>query len=467
VDRAAIHHYLTFQSVPAPMTAFAGVRKLPPGHWLRLREGREEVRRYWKLSFAPKFPADTPARRAGLEDRLFEEIRCAVRVRLLSDVPLGALLSGGVDSSGIVALMARERPGEPVKTFTVGFREKEYDELRFAREVSRICGTEHREFTISPGAASVLPLLVERFGEPFADSSAIPMYHITRIAREHVTVALCGDGGDESFAGYFRYKLNRLLGVARVVPPFLPRAAAALLRRLPHAPSIHSPLWISKRLFQTLALPPGVRNIRFYGHFDPEAKRALYTPEFASEVSDLDSDEIALARFRETDADNLLDATLYADIHTYLPDTLLPKVDVTSMANSMEIRSPLLDPFLMEFAARLPADFKLRRLTAKYALKRAFGRVLPERLFRRPKRGFGVPLDHWFRTELKGMVRELLLSPRTLQRGYFREEAVRRMLEEQEKNLWQWHHHLYNLMMLELWHRRFIDAAPGSERTGS
>ena len=457
VDPVAIHHYLTFQSVPSPFSAYAGIRKLPPGHWMTVKEGMEELRRYWKLSFAPKHPADTAARRALLEEGLLEKIREAVRVRLVSDVPLGALLSGGVDSSGVVALMSSENQGTPVKTFSVGFREKEFNELEYAREVAKLYRTDHREFTLRPDMLSVLPLLVERFGEPFADSAAIPTYYISRVAREHVTVALCGDGGDESFAGYHRYKLNALLRRVDFIPHALSRGVFRALNTIPHSPSIHSPLWLAKRAFQFLSLSPERRNLRFCSHFDAGLKTELYTPEFAGRMAGIDSDEIVLARYRETDADNLLDATLYADIHTYLPDTLLPKVDVTSMATSLETRSPLLDHELMEFAARLPAGMKMRRLTTKYLLKKVFGRLLPEKLLHRPKMGFGVPLGHWFRTELKDMVRDTLLSPRAIGRGYFREAAVRKILDEQAQNRWHWHYHIYNLLMLELWHRRFID----------
>jgi len=457
VDPEGIHHYLTYQSVPAPYTAYRGIRKLAPGHRMLVRDGSGEPRRYWRLSFTPKFPADTRARRSALEETLLEKIRDAVRVRLASDVPLGALLSGGVDSSGVVALMAGESGGVAVKTFSVGFREKGYDELGYARQVANLYRTDHREFTLRPAMLSVLPLLVERFGEPFADSAAIPTYYIAKVAREHVTVALCGDGGDESFAGYHRYKLNAFLRGMDIVPDAASRGILRFLKLFPHSPDVRSPLWIAKRLFQFLSLDPARRSLRFLGHFDNALKADLYSPGYAERMAGIDSDEIYLARFRESDADNPLDATLDADIHTYLPDTLLPKVDVTSMANALEMRSPLLDHELMEFAARMPADMKLRRLTTKYALKKAFARLLPERLLSRPKMGFGVPLGHWFRAELSEMVHETLLSKRAIGRGYFREGTIRRILDEQAANRWHWHYHIYNLLMLELWHRRFVD----------
>jgi asparagine synthase (glutamine-hydrolysing) len=457
VDREAIHHYLTFQSVPAPFSAYRGIRKLPPGHWMSIRDGTATIRRYWKLSFRPKLPADTPARRSVLEERLIDEIREAVRIRMVSDVPLGALLSGGVDSSGIVALMSRESGRTPVKTFSVGFREKEYNELQYAGRVASLFGTDHREFVLQPDMMSALPILVERFGEPFADPAALPMYYITKVAREHVTVALCGDGGDESFAGYDRQKLNVMWARFEWFPKW---CSDAVLRLLPSGPSVmrsRNPVWIARRFFQTLSLPPPERNLRFFGHFSDAMKSDIYTPEFASDMLGIRSEDIVIRYFQESDADNILDAILYADIHTYLSDTLLPKVDITSMANSLEMRSPLLDHKLMEFAARLPTSFKIRGLEGKYILKKVFERFLPRDWLHRPKMGFGVPLDRWFREEKRDFVYDTLLSSKAIGRGYFRQEKVRKILDEHVRRDWLWQYHIFNLLMLELWHRRFID----------
>ncbi len=456
VDPVAIHHYLTYQSVPAPFTAYRGVQKLPPGHWLRLRDGRVELRRYWDLRFTPKPPADTPARREALVEELRERARQAVRLRLVSDVPLGALLSGGVDSGGVVALMAAAS-GTPVRTFSVGFEEKEYDELAQARLVASRYRTVHEEFTLKPDMVEALPVLVEHFGEPFADPAAIPLYFITRLAREHVTVALCGDGGDEGFAGYHRHRLAALLGGFDWVPRGLSRGLFRLLAALPHAPTSRSPLWVAKRFFQTLSLPPEVRNLRFFGHFDEAGKRALYTPEYAAALGGADTDDLVRQRFAQTDAEDLLDAILYTDLHTYLPDTLLPKVDITSMANSLEMRSPLLDHELLEFAARLPPDLKLRGRASKVALKEAFRPLLPPEILARPKMGFGVPLDRWFRGPLRELVHDTLLGPRARARGWFRPEAVQALLEDHQAGRWQGQYQIHNLLMLELWHRRFID----------
>jgi asparagine synthase (glutamine-hydrolysing) len=456
VDREAIHHYLTYQSVPNPYSAFRAIRKLPPAHWMIVRDGNVKIRRYWKLFYIPKFPSHSLEQRTELEDRLVEKIRDAIQVRLVSDVPLGALLSGGVDSSGVVALMSLASGEHPVRTFSVGFKEKEYDELRFARTVSEMYRTDHNEFILKPNMTDALPVLVEHFGEPFSDPAALPLYFITKIAREYVKVALCGDGGDESFAGYHRHKLNLLLRRADRLPSWVTTRIARWLPA-PGTSSSKSPLWIAKRLFQTLSLPPAIRNLRFFGHFDRETKEVLYTREFAEEVAKADTEELVLERFHEADADNLLDTILYSDIHTYLADTLLPKVDIASMANSLEMRSPLLDHELMEFAARLPANMKIRRFETKHVLKKVFGRFLPLEMLQRPKMGFGVPLDRWFRGELKEMSYDLILSKRAIERGYFREEQVRRILDEHVQGKWNWQYQIYNLLMLELWHRRFTD----------
>lgn len=456
-DPVAIHHYLTFQSVPAPFSAFRGIRKLPPAHWMLVRDGKEDIRRYWKLAFTPKFRPRGPSGVAGLEEGLLQKIREAVRLRLISDVPLGALLSGGVDSSGIVALMAGESKGSRVKTFTVGFEEKEYDEIGYARKVRDLYGTDHKEFVLRADMMSALPVLVDHFGEPFADPAALPHYYITRMARDHVAVALCGDGGDENFAGYQRHKLNVLWGGLEWFPKSLSERIAGLLPSGPKSMRQRSPVWIAKRFFQALSLSPPIRNLRFFGHFSDEMKSDLYAPGFSKAVEGVRSEDIVLGFYRESDADDVLDRILYTDIHTYLPDTLLPKVDVASMANSLEMRSPFLDHEVMEYAARLPSGLKMHGLQSKYILKKIFGRLLPRDILHRPKMGFGVPLDRWFRGEKKEFLHDTLLSSTAIGRGYFRHEQVRRILDEHVRGDWLWQYHLYNLLMLELWHRRFID----------
>ena len=454
-DLQALHHYLTYQYVPAPWTAFAGIRCLPPAHFLLLEEGRTRLERYWRLPYLPKLQAPE----AALEEELRARLREAVRLRLVSDVPLGAFLSGGVDSSAVVALMARES-AEPVRTFSIGFREEEFDELAFARLVAERCGTRHTEWVVEPRALEILPRLVWHFDQPFADPSAIPTWHVARLAREHVTVVLNGDGGDENFAGYGRYAANEeTLRLERSLPLRAWRRARALAGGLRRA-------WRAGALPRRLAglRPPSVEmeNALRICHFTNEEKAALCTPEFVRGAGGTDSFALLFAAYGGAGDAEFLDRALAADVGMYLPDDLLVKVDVASMASSLEARSPFLDHELMEFAARLPAGSKLLRGETKRILKRALRGLVPDTVLERPKMGFGVPLGRWFRGELKEFVRDALLGDEARARGYFREEAVRTLLEEHLEGRADRSNHLWNLAMLELWHRTFIDPAhPG------
>jgi asparagine synthase (glutamine-hydrolysing) len=451
----AIHHYLTWQYVPSPWTAFEGIAKLPPAHSLVLKDGCVETRRYWKLSYGPKH-------RMGMEEikrETLERLKEATRIRLMSDVPLGAFLSGGVDSSAVVAMMAGLTDG-PVKTFSIGFKEEAYNELKYARSIADRFGTDHREFIVEPDAVQVIEKLVWHYNEPFADPSAIPTYYVSKLAREHVKVALNGDGGDENFAGYRRYVANEFSRVLhRAVPSPLVKAILPLVLLLPHGKSTNNFSWRLKRFLQEYIQPPEIRNGHWLCHFTEEMKRGIYTHDFVARVAGRDSFDLMIERYREADAGNFLDKTLYADVMMYLPDDLLVKVDVASMANSLEARSPFLDHTFMEFAAKIPADLKLKGRSTKYILKEALKGVLPDAVLSREKMGFGVPIDHWFRNELKEMAYDTLLSDRAVQRGYFRKEAVRSMLDAHVSGKWNWQYQIYNLLMLELWHRVFIDRA--------
>lgn len=454
-DYEAIHHYLTYQYVPSPWTAFKGIRKLPPAHSLLLRNSEIKISRYWKLSYLPKLTMSEN----DLRHEVIERLKEAVKIRLVSDVPLGAFLSGGIDSSAIVALMAGMMK-EPVKTFSIGFREEAYNELKYARMVAEKFETDHTEFLVEPNAVEILPKLVRHYNDPFADASAIPTYYVSKLAREHVTVILNGDGGDENFAGYVRHALNKASEKMRnVFPPGLVKALTPLVRMLPQGKTPDNFIWRLKRFMQVYVKPPEIRNAYMLCHFMAEMKDGLYTGEFKKKVSANDSLDLLLDRYREAEADSLLDRTLFTDVMMYLPDDLLVKVDVASMANSLEARSPLLDHEFMEFAARIPADLKLKGLTKKYILKEALRGLLPDDILFREKMGFGVPLDYWFRNELKEMAYDTLLDERALGRGYFRKEYIRQMLDEHVGGRWNWQYHIYNLLMLELWHREFVDGS--------
>lgn len=450
-DFEAIHHYLSYGYIPSPWTAFLGIRKLPPAHYLLVRDGHVSAHRYWSLSYIPK--------RAGSEAALGEELVAlleeAVRLRLISDVPLGALLSGGIDSSTVVALMRRLTSG-PVRTFSIGFDKPEYDELAYARQVAQRFETEHHELVVKPDAVAMLPRLVWHYNEPFADSSALPSFSLCEMARGFVTVALNGDGGDEAFIGYDRYLGTVLAGWYDRVPAPMRRAASRALALVPRG-SPKSPAYRLRRFAEVLALEPRRRYGRWLTCFDNSPKAALYTPEFAVHVGPSDSLGLLEAAYQRSDAPTFLEATVHTDVQLYLPDDLLVKMDIASMANSLEVRSPFLDHHVVEFAASLPRSMKLRGLTQKYLLKKVMKGVLPAPVLGRKKMGFGVPIDHWFRHELKDMAYDLLLGDRARQRGYFRPDAVRRYLDEHVGGQGHHHYRLWTLLMLELWHRMFID----------
>jgi len=453
----AISHYLSLQYVPAPLSGFEGVRKLPPAHYLLIEDGKITVERYWRLHYTPK-------RRIGEEEaceELIERLKEAVRIRLISDVPLGAFLSGGIDSGTVVALMSQVA-GSRVKTFSIGFEEKEYDELPFARQVADRYGTEHHEFIVRPEAASVLPKLVWHYSEPYADSSAVPTYYLSQLTRRHVTVALNGDAGDENFAGYERYLANVLASRYARLPRVLRTPLNAAFRTLPRGKSPKSLLAKATRFAEALTEGPERRYARWMMHFHPDMKARLCTPAFLEASARADSLALFVEAYARSDADNLVDATLDVDVSNYLPDDLLVKVDVATMAHGLEARAPFLDHEFMEFAASLPADFKLRGRVKKYLLKRAVRSLLPADIIDRPKMGFGVPLDHWFRKDLREMAHDVLLGPRAIQRGYFNPPFVRRLLDEHVSGTSNWHYQLWNLLMLELWHQAFIDGRVSS-----
>src|SRR5947209_7342232 len=454
VDREALHYYLSFMCVPAPLTAYRQIRKLEPGHSLTLtRDGELKIERYWQPDFSKKIKI--AEEEAG--ERAVELLREAVRVRLMSEVPLGAFLSGGIDSSAVVALMS-EASAAPVKTFSIGFDEQDFSELHHARRVAERVGAEHHEFIVRPDAMEVLPLLVEHYGEPYADSSAIPTYYVSRETRRHVTVALNGDGGDECFAGYERYAAMRLSETYRKLPGVLrERVIRQAVGLLPSSELRRGRVRSLKRFLRAASLPPVERYLRWVSVFDPVAKRELYTDEFLGETSGQDAAAWLAPWFARVNGAGVVDAALLADTMTYLPNDLLVKVDIASMAVSLEARSPFLDHHVIEFAASLPEGLKLRRLTTKYLLKRALRGLLPRENLTRGKMGFGVPVGHWLRGPMQGFLRENLLSERSARRGLLRADAVRRLVELHTRGERDYAHQLWTLLMLELWFQRFID----------
>lgn len=453
----AIHHYLSFMCVPAPLTVYQQISKLEPGHTLRFRpsSGTVKLTRYWQPCFTKKI--NVSEEEAG--ERAIAVLRDAVRVRLMSEVPLGAFLSGGIDSSAVVALMS-EHSAKPIKTFSIGFEEQDFSELHHARRIAEHVGADHHEFVVRPEALEVLPTLVEHYGEPYADSSAIPTYYVARETRQHVTVALNGDGGDECFAGYERYAAMRLAETYRRLPNLMRESLIEhAVNLLPSSELKRSRVRSFKRFIQAASLPSAERYLRWMSVFNTNAKNELYTDEFRRQITEEPEPRNILAPWfaQEVNGAGVVDAALLADTMTYLPNDLLVKVDIASMAVSLEARSPFLDHHVIEFAASLPERFKLRRLTTKYLLKRALRKLLPAENLNRRKMGFGVPIGHWLRGTLQQMLRETLLSEKALRRGYLKPATVTRLVEDHTSGKQDYAPQLWTLLMLELWFERFID----------
>lgn len=453
VDWTAVYHYLTFMCVPAPLTAFKGVQKLPPAHYLELRAGKIEIRRYWQLKPGPKLKLSREEACEAIREKLLE----ATRLRLVSDVPLGVFLSGGIDSSSVVAAMSRAGSGK-VKTFSVGFAEKKFDELPHARIVARHYDTEHQEFVVEPKALEVLPVLVERYGEPYADSSAIPSYYLARMTRQHVTVALNGDGGDESFTGYRRHYANRMADIFHRLPSPVRLAVCSTLRAFSPKAYERSSLAAGFRRFADAAdLPRPERFTRWMGFFTEQEKRAVLTREILAQIDRASSPELLNGLFEQAGNLDGADAAAFVDAMFYLPNDLLVKMDIATMAVSLEGRSPFLDHELVEFANMLPASFKLRGNRLKAILKEAVSPWLPPEILRKPKWGFAVPLGKWFRGELRQFLQDHLLDNTFAQRGYFRRSEVEKLIKYHLEGRRDLGHHLWILLMFELWQRTFFD----------
>ncbi len=432
VDPAQLDAFLALQYVPGG-AGLAGVEKLPPGHLLVAERGSVQVERYAELT-----PLEPRGDGEWLE-LVRERVREAVRRRLIADVPLGALLSGGIDSSVVVALMA-EASTEPVKTFSVGFGDARYDERAHARAVAERFGTEHEELVLDPGATETVSRLVEAFDEPLGDDAALPLLLVCEAARRHVTVALTGDGGDEAFAGYERYVAYRL--AERL--PGSARAARAL-RRLSQEPR-SAPVRLA-RLLEAAAAPAGGRYARLVEVFPLRLRAELWQPDF-----------VRPAALQLEPALPGLGGLQLLDVETYLPGDLLLKADIASMASSLELRSPFLDWDVLELGVSLPDRLKTRGRRGKEALRRAFGPLLPAEVVRRPKRGFAVPLSTWFRGELRELAGDVLLDQRTRSRGQLRPQVVKRLLDEHVSGRADHGHRLWCLLVLELWQRRWVDA---------
>lgn len=456
IDPIALDSYLSFGYVPSPLSIFKAIRKLPPAHMAVCKAGDFSVRQYWHLDMGIEASARS-------EEEILEDLRAlfdeAVQMRLTSDVPLGAFLSGGVDSSGVVASMAVLMGKETVKTATIGFSEKRFDEIEYARIVAKQYQTDHTEFVVNPDALEVLEDIVWHLDEPFADASAIPTYYVSKMARQKVTVALSGDGGDEIFAGYInRYYMNRLEGsIRKKLPLFFRKKILGPLGEIyPRVDYLPRPFRL-KRFLSNLSHTfeqAYFRDMSFY--FLPEMKKKLYRPEFQAAIKDFNAFDILGDHFRVNQNSDTTTRVQYVDIKTYLPEDILVKVDRMSMAHSLEVRAPLLDQKLMEYVGSLPSNLKLKGKESKYIFKKMLEDRLPPNILYRKKQGFSIPLASWLRNEMRGFVEETLFSSRNGLSTFFNlkyiEDMWRRHLNGRQDDAYP----LWGVMMFSLWQQKFL-----------
>lgn len=453
VNEEAIHDYLTYQYVPYPSTIFQGIQKLPPASYLIFSQGKLRVYKYWELHYEPK-------RQISFEQAKEETLALlddAVRIRLESEVPLGVFLSGGVDSSAVVAFMRRHVTGE-LKTFSIGFEEEEFNELPYARKIAQLFETKHQEFIVQPDTIETLPKLVWHFDEPYADSSALPTYYVAKMARQYVTVALNGDGGDESFCGYTRYQGFRPFQMFSRIPAVLRRYILSPLSQIAFK-NVPNNVFFEKLYYvtQVSLMDEERRYAQMMLIFRDYMKPLMYGERLRPLVEKKDSIQRTLSFMRDKRVREMIDKMTYSDIMTYLVDDLLPKMDRMTMAHSLEARSPFLDHRVMEFAASLPPEIRFRNNTLKYLLKNALSSILPEEILRRRKKGFGVPISHWFKKELFEFAREILLSSRAGQRGLFNMRYIKKLLNDHQQGRQNHHHRIWALLNLEVWFRTFVD----------
>ncbi|MBS0205040.1 MAG: asparagine synthase (glutamine-hydrolyzing) [Planctomycetes bacterium] len=468
VDPQAVADFVALQYVPHPRTMLSGYHKLPPAHWAEFNAvtGDLLVRQYWQAPYArPVQTALSASTRTPDPANLRQTLTDAVRLRMRSDVPFGAFLSGGVDSTIITGLM-QQQSAQKVKTFSIGFSVKQFDERSYAREAAAKLGTDHHEFVVDPSAIEMLPRLTWHYDEPFADSSAIPTMYLSQMTRQHVTVALTGDGGDELFAGYDRYRAVQLAAkIDRL--PWLLRAplTSPLWQRLPASVRQKSRMRRVKRFLAALGQSPQRRYSNWISIFDDSRRPTLFSADFRQSLKGYDGASFILDAYQNCTEADFVQRTTCVDVESYLPCDILTKVDIASMAFSLEARSPFMDHLVVELAARLPMSSKLQGGKGKRILIDTFRDLLPESIQTRPKMGFGVPLDHWFRNELREMLTDTLLDSKTLSRGYFDPAAIRRLVEEHSSSQWDHSSRLWLLLVFELWHRRFIDDTTAASPT--
>lgn len=455
VDPLALHHYLTLQYVPDPQSILKDVFRLPPAHKLVIENKRPPVvSRWWKLEFLPKTRQD--------QGEIFDEGRrilsSAVKRCLISDVPLGIFLSGGIDSSLITAL-ANEHAKKPLETFSIVFKETSFSESYYSRLIAEEFQTKHHEFLFQPeDLTTLVEDVVTSFGEPIADPAALPLYALARETRKHVTVALSGDGGDETMAGYQRYALDKLLRPYALLPDWITQQTLPrLLSFLPEAswiPEDQNPILGLKRLSQFASTSEKASLVRWGSYFSHKDKLTLYQDELRNQLAKIYTEDGLASVFDEAEAGSLLDRTLYVDHQTYLAGDLLPKTDRMTMAHSLEARAPFLDNEWVEWTAKLPEKYKIRGLGTKWLLKRAFTDMLPKSVYSRRKKGFSIPVGHWIKNELHSWTEELLLQNDILTQ-WFSRKRINDLLREHDSGRINHGKRLWALIVLSVWSKHY------------
>ena len=449
IDYAALDAYLTFGYVPEEFCIFKNVKKLAPAHYLIFKDGKITTEKYWDFKYEKITEIKSEAEYV---ESLRELIRESVKVRLISEVPLGAFLSGGVDSSTIVGMMSQILESR-VKTFSIGFNEDSFDELKYARIAAKHFNTEHHEFVVTPDLVETIDELVWHFDEPFSDPSALPTFMVSKMARDFVTVVLSGDGGDELFAGYTRYVTDKKRSGLSSLPTGIRRGLLKPLSEvLPHGAR-------GKNYLYNASLEAVERYIDSVSHFGNLGKKALYSKLFLKNQNGSfgAGEEVFNQIANRISTGNPIDNLLYLDSKTYLPSDILTKVDRMSMAASLEARVPLLDHKLIDFVMQIPSELKLKGLETKYIFRKAVRGLVPDEILDRPKQGFGVPIGDWINLQLRDRIHQTLKEKKTLERGYFDVKYIETLLDEHSKKRRDHSYSLWLLFMLELWHRQFMD----------
>ncbi len=449
ISFSAVSDYLSYLYIPSPKTIYREIMRLPPGHFLRWQNQEIQVEQYWDFNFKTQDGLKEQEWAEKLRETVSESVKC----HLISDVPLGAFLSGGMDSSTVVAWMSRHS-SQSVKTFSIGFKNAEFNELSYAREVANYFKTDHHEEIVEPDAVTLLPKILSSLDEPFADSSAIPTYLVSEFTRHKVTVALSGDGGDELFGGYLWTQKEIILEKYRRLPAFLRRSIRSLVLGKDYNPLHEIALWnkIKRSIFDAESTP-AESFARRSMCFQSWMKRELFQKSFQNALGKESSVDLIKSYFNQCQATTLLDKLLYLDSKIYLPGDILTKVDRMSMIHSLEVRVPILDHKVVELAASIPFSFKMRGSATKYILKQAMKNILPPSILTQRKRGFAIPLQLWFRGELFSLARRVLVETKVLSYRYFNPQYVKWVLEQHRSGRQSLGNHIYALLIFELWLR--------------